>query len=114
MHNTSNCHIFDQKTLSQHIRHQLEENLDSGCEPLGEQGARGALFKLTSDLYGYTFVAKGTVEAFIPDLMHEKEVYQHLNKLQEEVIPVYLGNISLVKPYFLDFRIRIVHMLLMS
>ena len=37
-----------------------------------------------------------------------------MNEVQGELIPVYLGNISLVRPYFLDVRVKIVHMLLMS
>ena len=93
---------------------QLAQDPDNGCEPLGKQGARGALFRLTLDTYGYTSVAKGTVRAFKANLKHEGVVYRHLNELQGELIPVYLGNISLVRPYFLDFRVRIVHMLLMS
>jgi hypothetical protein len=93
---------------------QLAQDPDNGCEPLGKQGARGALFRLTLDTYGYTFVAKGTVRAFKANLKHEGVVYQHLNELQGELIPVYLGNISLACPYFLDHRVRIVHMLLMS
>jgi hypothetical protein len=93
---------------------QLAEDPENGCEPLGKQGARGALFRLTLDWYGYTFVAKGTVTAFEVKLKHEGLVYEHLDKIQGELIPVYLGNISLVHPYFLDFGVRIVHMLLMS
>jgi hypothetical protein len=69
---------------------------------------------LTLEWYGYTFVGKGTVTAFEAKLKHEGLVYQHLDKVQGELIPVYLGNISLVCPYFLDFGVRIVHMLLMS
>jgi hypothetical protein len=42
----------------------------------------------------------------------EGVVYRHLNELQGELVPVYLGNISLARPYFLHFRVRIVHMLL--
>jgi hypothetical protein len=72
------------------------------------------LFKLTLDSHGYTFVAKGTVEAFVRCLKHEGRVYQHLDEVQGELVPVYLGNISLAKPYFLDLGVRIVHMLLMS
>jgi hypothetical protein len=52
------------------------------------------------DTYGYTFVAKGTVRAFKANLKHEGVVYQHLNKLQGELVLVYLGNISLARPYF--------------
>jgi len=69
---------------------------------------------LTLASYRYTFVAKGTVEAFIRNLKHEGRVYRHLHEVQGEVIPVYLGNISLSNPYFLNFRVRVGHMLLMS
>jgi hypothetical protein len=93
---------------------QLAENPDNGCEPLGRQGARGALFRLTLESYGYVFVAKGTVTAFKAKLKHEGLVYQHLHEVQGALIPVYLGNISLVRPHFLDVGVRIVHMLLMS
>lgn len=113
-HGTSNRHPLEQKTLAEGIQHQLEGNLDNGCEPLGMQGARGALFRLALDSFGYTFVAKGTVKAFIPNLKHEGRVYRHLAKFQGDFIPVYLGNISLAKPYFFDFGVRIVQMLLMS
>jgi hypothetical protein len=47
-------------------------------------------------------------------LKHEGLVYKHLDKVQGELILVYLGNISLVHPYFLDVGVRIVYMLLMS
>jgi serine/threonine protein kinase len=93
---------------------QLAQDPDNGCEPLGKQGARGALFRLTLELYGYTFVAKGTVTAFTAKLKHEGLVYRHLDEVQGELIPVYLGSISLSRPYFLDFGVRIVQMLLMS
>jgi hypothetical protein len=96
------------------ILRQLTLNPDNRCEPLGKQGARSTLFKLTLESYGYTFVAKGTVTAFKADLKHEGLVYRHLSEVQGELIPVYLENISLVHPYFLDVGVRIVHMLLMS
>jgi hypothetical protein len=87
---------------------------DNGCEPLRKQGARGALFKLTLDSYGYTCVAKEPVRAFKANLKHEGLVYRHLTEVQGEIIPVYLGNFSLTYPYFLDVGVKIVHMLLMS
>jgi hypothetical protein len=102
------------KSLAKLILYQFAENPDNGGEPLGKQAARGALFRLTLESYGYTFVAKGTVTAFEAKLKHEGWVYRHLDKVQEELIPVYLGNISLVHPYFLDVGVRIVHMLLKS
>ncbi|KAG9241154.1 hypothetical protein BJ878DRAFT_522142 [Calycina marina] len=107
-------HALDRKSLAKQMSRQLAQDPDNGCEPLGKQGARGTLFKLTLESYGYTFVAKGTVAAFEAKLKHEGLVYQHLDKVQGELIPVYLGNITLVRPYFLDFGVRIVHMLLMS
>ena len=106
---------MDQKTLAQRILQQLTQDPDA-CEPLGrqKQGARGTLFKLTLESHGYTFVANRTVVAFKAKLKHEGLVYRHLNEVQGEPIPVYLGNISLIRAYFLDFKVRIVHMLLMS
>jgi tRNA A-37 threonylcarbamoyl transferase component Bud32 len=110
----SSHHGLDRKTLAQLMLCQLAQDPDNGCEPLGKQGARGALFRLTLDTYGYTFVAKGTARAFKANLKHEGVVYRQLNELQGKLIPVYLGNISLACPYFLDVGVRIVHMLLMS
>jgi hypothetical protein len=108
-------HALDQKSLAQQMLYQLTKDPDA-CEPLGrqKQGARGALFKLTLESHGYTFVAKGTVLAFKSKLKHEGSIYRYLDAAQGELIPVYLGNISLTRPYFLDFGVRIVHMLLMS
>ena len=71
-------HALDQKTLARQIRIQLKENPD-GCELLGKQGARGALFKLTLESDGYTFVAKGSVEAFVPKLKHEGACHGRVN-----------------------------------
>jgi hypothetical protein len=113
-HGTGNKHALGRKSLAKLMLRQLAEDPDNGCEPLGKQGARGALFRLTVKWYGYTFVAKGTVTAFEPKLKHEGLVYQHLDEVQGELIPVYLGNISLIRPYFLDVGVRIVHMLLIS
>ena len=61
---------------------------------------RGALFRLTLESYGYTFVAKGTVRAFKAKLKHEGVVYQHLNEVQGQLVPVYLGSISLACPVY--------------
>jgi hypothetical protein len=55
--------------------YQLALDPNNGCEPLRKQGAYGALFRLTLDIYRYTFVAKGTVRAFKAKLKHEGVVY---------------------------------------
>ncbi|KAH7118405.1 hypothetical protein EDB81DRAFT_848123 [Dactylonectria macrodidyma] len=60
------------------LREQLERTLDDRITPLASGGARGVLFKVTLLAYGYTFVSKGTVLAFIKDLEHEAAVYERL------------------------------------
>lgn len=107
-------HAIDLEEFLRLVREQLAEELDYDCEPLGLQGARGALFKITLTSYGYVFVGKGTVKAFVPDLMHEGRVYQQLKDLQGTAVPVCLGNIDLVDCYHLDVGVNILHMLLMS
>ncbi|RDL30224.1 Uncharacterized protein BP5553_10502 [Venustampulla echinocandica] len=114
-HGAGIYHALGRKSLAKQMLRQLAQDPDSGCEPLGKQGTRGALFRLTLESHGYTFVAKGTVVAFKAKLKHEGLVYRHC-EAQGKFAPVsvYLGNISLGRPYFLDFGVRIVHMLLMS
>ena len=108
-------HALGRKSFAKQMSRQLAQDPDSGCEPLGKQGARGALFRLTLESHGYTFVAKGTVTAFEAKLKHEGSVYRHCEAQGEFApVPVYLGNISLARPYFLDVGVKIVHMLLMS
>ena len=52
--------------------------------------------------------------AFTAKLKYECLIYRYLDEVQGELILVYIGNISLVRPYFLEFGVRIVYMLLMS
>ena len=56
-------------------------NRNHHYQPLGKQGARGALFKITLVSYDYAFVAKGTVETFVVDLRHEDREYDRLELL---------------------------------
>lgn len=95
------------------VQRQLAMTLDRNCKDLKIQGSRGALFQITLASHGYTFVAKGTRDVLIPDLMHEGRMYDRLKRIQGKLIPVYLGNIDPDRPW-LDFRVRIIHMLLMS
>lgn len=95
------------------IQNQLAEHADHICEPLGLQGARGVL-KIALVSHGCVFVKKGTVPAFMPDLFHEEYIYERLKALQGATIPVCLGDIRLNKIYYLDLRIRISHMLVLS
>ncbi|KAM3499511.1 hypothetical protein MY10362_007229 [Beauveria mimosiformis] len=99
------------------LTQQLNESLDIGVTPLGEVGARGALFRITLVAYGYVFICKGTVRAFIKDLQHETAVYKRLSPLQGICIPVFLGSVDLRqlnKIYYYDHRVYIVHLLFLS
>ena len=107
-------HAISLQQFGELLQRQLEEDLDHDCEPLGLQGARGALFKLTLASHGYVFVGKGTVKAFVSCLQHEGRVYGHLEKVQGTAVPVYLGSIDLIHCYYLDLGVRILHFLLMS
>lgn len=107
-------HTITATEFPQLVTDQLAQSLDVDCEPMDIQGARGALFRITLSSHGYTFVAKGTVYAFVPDLLHEGKIYQHLEKLQGHAVPVYLGNINLVHKYYMTVGVRILHMMLLS
>jgi hypothetical protein len=92
---------------------QLAKSPDNGYKPLRKQGTHSALFRLTLESYRYTFVIKGTITAFKAKLKYKGLVYRYLDKVQGELIPIYIRNISLIHPYFLNFGVRIVHILLM-
>ncbi|OAA65778.1 Protein kinase-like domain protein [Niveomyces insectorum RCEF 264] len=96
---------------------QLRRTLDDGITPLPYGGARGVLFRVTLLGYGYTFVSKGTVRAFVPDLEHEAAVYRWLQPIQGVHVPVFLGAIDL-RPmnriYYFDHRVYIIHMTFLS
>ncbi|KAK8103345.1 uncharacterized protein PG998_010378 [Apiospora kogelbergensis] len=99
------------------LRDQLKRTLDDGIESLDKGGARGVLFKVTLLAYGYTFIGKGTVPAFIEDLEHEAKVYQALQPLQGRVTPIFLGAIDLrtiSRTYYYDFRVRVQYMMFLS
>jgi len=106
-------HPIGVKELMRLVREQLGRTLDQDCDPLWLQGARGILFKIQLVSHGYTFVGKGTISVFVKDLQHEARMYGQLQRLQGEVIPVYLGSIGMIRPY-VDVGVEIVHMLLMS
>ncbi|KAI1308250.1 hypothetical protein F5Y03DRAFT_383429 [Xylaria venustula] len=99
------------------LSQQLEQSLDDGVTKLGEQGARGVLFRVTMLAYGYTFVCKGTVQSFITDLEHESAVYERLRPVQGNSVPVFLGSIdlrSIHRTYYYDHRVYIIYMMFLS
>lgn len=112
-HDGQTHHPVDHDEWLQLLRKQLKRSLDEGMVRLGKEGSRGVLFQLTLLKYGYTFVSKGTVAAFIEDLEHEAAVYQHLHRLQGISVPVFMGAIDLRdlgRTYYYDLRVYIVHL----
>ncbi|KAH9903862.1 hypothetical protein F4778DRAFT_102607 [Xylariomycetidae sp. FL2044] len=99
------------------LSQQLANSLDHGVIKLGLEGARGVLFQVTLLAYGYTFVCKGTVQAFVKDLKREAVVYRRLQAIQGISIPVFLGAIdlrSIDRTYYYDHRVYVIHMTFFS
>ncbi|KAK3338662.1 hypothetical protein B0T25DRAFT_561127 [Lasiosphaeria hispida] len=110
-------HPIDHVTFLRLLRDQFQKTLDDGLVQLNKGGARGVLFRVTLLKYGYTFVSKGTVEAFVPDLEHEAAVYHRLRPLQGVCVPVFLGAIDLRdlgRTYYYGLKVRIIYMMLLS
>ena len=93
---------------------QIQETMNTNIEPLGIEGSRGAIFKLTLASHGYTMIGKGTPPHYVADLRREKTVYDRLRKIQGTFIPVCLGAIDSPRRYFYDVDVAIFHWLLMS
>ncbi|KAL5903057.1 hypothetical protein ACKVV7_011365 [Pyricularia oryzae] len=110
-------HPIDHGKFLDLLFEQLERSLDDGITPLGHGGARGVLFKVSLLEYGYTFVGKGTAQAFVKDLEHEAAVYTRLQPIQGVYVPVFLGVIDLrlmKKVYYYDHRVYVIHMTFLS
>ncbi|KAM6513276.1 hypothetical protein FALCPG4_015719 [Fusarium falciforme] len=110
-------HPIDHAKFLELLWEQLERSLDDGITPLGQGGARGVLFKVSLLAYGYTFVSKGTVRAFVKDLEHEVAVYERLQPIQGIHVPVFLGAIDLRlmnRIYYYDHRVYVIHMTFLS
>lgn len=96
------------------IRGQLaiDRGHDADCTPLHRSGARGSLFKVRLSSHGYTLVAKGVESLDHGCLQHENEVYDRLRPIQGKHVPVCLGNINLVRPYYYDSGVYVHFMFL--
>ncbi|KAK8115619.1 hypothetical protein PG984_012121 [Apiospora sp. TS-2023a] len=75
---------------------------DADCAPLYLAGAVGALFKVRLSSHGYTLVAKGMEKPDFPRLCHEETVYSKIRPMQGRGVPVCLGLVELVLPYYYD------------
>ncbi|KAI0550155.1 hypothetical protein F4679DRAFT_544171 [Xylaria curta] len=106
---------IDQSEFLRLIRHQLatDRGRDADCAPLYMVGALGALFKVRLSSHGYTFVAKGMEHFDRKRLQHEHTIYSRLRPIQGEHLPVCLGMIDLVLPYYYDHGVY-THFLFLS
>ena len=78
----------------------IDRSPDADCIPLYLSGATGSLVKVRLSAFGYTLVAKGVEEAYIEQLEHENKIYDALRSIQGTDIPVCLGLIDLILPYY--------------
>ncbi|PHH54449.1 hypothetical protein CFIMG_007916RA00001 [Ceratocystis fimbriata CBS 114723] len=79
-HGRDNCkeklghlHPVDHTTWLSLLHAQISRTVIQGFTPLGLVGSSGVLFRLTLIEYGYTFVAKATVEWMIRKLRREED-----------------------------------------
>ncbi|KPM34590.1 hypothetical protein AK830_g11979 [Neonectria ditissima] len=109
-----NAHIERGDFLTQ-LRLQLavDRGHDADSTPLYLSGSRGSLFKLCLSSRGYTLVAKGVEAMDAKHLRHENKMYDHVRQLQGTFVPVCLGMVDLIKPYYFDSGVY-VHFLLLS
>ncbi|KAE9565880.1 hypothetical protein CGMCC3_g17941 [Colletotrichum fructicola] len=95
---------IDREEFLQLIRTQLAE--DRGCDadatPLYLAGRIGALFKVRLSSCGYTLVAKGVERVDLVRLQRENDLYYRLKPVQGTCVPVCLGRVDLVLPYYYD------------
>ncbi|KAI1195303.1 hypothetical protein F5X97DRAFT_247716 [Nemania serpens] len=86
------------------VRLQLanDRGPDADAMPLYLSGSIGALFKVCLSSHGYTLVAKGVEEDRLDRLRHESQVYGQLRTIQGQHVPVCLGIVDLILPYYYD------------
>lgn len=101
------------------VQTQMKEQRDkvTDCKPLDIDGSRGTMFKITLTSHGYTIIAKGVQQDDIHHLRNEANVYHQLCSLQGSHIPVCIGSINLIKPYYhrhLHYVCEFVQLLLLS
>lgn len=107
-------HRINRLTFLGLIRRQLSEDLDADCTPVGLRGSRGVLFKVRLASHGYTVAAKCTTIDFVAHMRHEAAIYERLRPIQGTHVPVHLGNVDLVHPYFYEGIAEIIHMMFLS
>lgn len=93
---------LDPSDFRRRIRDQLAQDRgpEADAVPLYVSGAIGSLFKVRLSAYGYTLVAKGVERGYFTRLRHENEMYDRLRPIQGKHVPVCLGTIDLILPYY--------------
>ena len=114
-HLRSQNHLIDQEAFQRLLEDQLSQvPRNEGFQSLDRSGWSGALFWVRLLSHGYTFVAKGTVDPLVPVLRKEAQMYERMTEVQGRVVPVYLGNIDMTRPFYLCSGVLIVHLMLLS
>ncbi|KAI8658996.1 Protein kinase domain-containing protein [Fusarium keratoplasticum] len=80
----------------------VDRGKDADCVPLYLSGSRGSLFKFRLSSHGYTLVAKGVEAMDTKHLRYEDKMYKHIQDLQGKFVPVCLGVVNLIRPYYFD------------
>ncbi|KAG4266663.1 hypothetical protein FPRO04_13218 [Fusarium proliferatum] len=101
--NHGNMHITPREFLRlAKVQLVADRGKDADCVPLYLSGSRGSLFKFRLSSHGYTLVEKGVEAMDTKHLRYENKIYSHLQDLQGKFVPVCLGVMYLVKPYYYD------------
>ncbi|KAH7201192.1 hypothetical protein DER44DRAFT_812068 [Fusarium oxysporum] len=101
--NHGNMHITLREFLRlAKVQLAVDRGKDADCVPLYLSGSRGSLFKFCLSSYGYTLVAKGVEAMDTKHLRYENKIYSHVQDLQGKFVPVCLGVVHLIKPYYYD------------
>jgi hypothetical protein len=106
---------IDRLEFLQLIREQLavDRGPNADSVPLYLSGSVGSVFKVRLSSHGYTVVAKGMESLDFARLRHENELYDQLRAIQGKHVPVCLGRVDLVLPYYYDSGVY-VHFLFLS
>ena len=110
----TNRHQITLVGLVEHLKQQLDRDVDHFCDPFGTCGAYGAPFRVRCESYGYTVVGKGTTSHLWGEVYQEASVYKTLHAAQGSAVPVFVGSIDLKLTYRLHGAGAIKHMLLMA
>ncbi|KAM4067886.1 lipopolysaccharide kinase [Hirsutella rhossiliensis] len=107
------AHISPPEFL-QLVQHQLatDRGRDADCTPLHLSGSRGSLFKVRLSSHGYTLVAKGVEDLDLICLQHEQDIYDRLRTIQGKHVPVCVGTVDLVLPYYYNCGVYVRFMFL--